>query len=421
LTSGRADVPVRVASVSPVGINMRRVATAMRIIDRAEDGPLDRDVVDRQLDAARALKPSNDVVFTIACATGAGALAVVFGVTDPGAVLWVAVSAAVGGLIRRTLGRFGIGTLSQAFVAATIAGLIGAAAMHLDLGAAPGLVAVCPGMVLVPGPHILNGALDLLALRITLGIARLGYATLILLAIAAGLILGLRLGGQTLSVTGSGTEVPLYVDILAAGVAAASYPGVLLDALPHDRLAGSGRNAGPRCSLVCDGGMESGSADGRTGGMPAGRHAVDSSFALPADAFCRNRICFRRRPGPRRIRVPDAQRHRPVAEHDISRPAGRDGVGCGGGDSGRGRNGDRTRGADAFPRCPGLRGCAPACRTSERLTGPWCSVPRSDAAECVGAQWFSSQHQPREGAAHKLDVAWNICWPAADTGVTVVL
>jgi len=224
LTSGRADVPVRVASVSPVGINMRRVATAMRIIDRAEDGPLDRDVVDRQLDAARALKPSNDVVFTIACATGAGALAVVFGVTDPGAVLWVAVSAAVGGLIRRTLGRFGIGTLSQAFVAATIAGLIGAAAMHLDLGAAPGLVAVCPGMVLVPGPHILNGALDLLALRITLGIARLGYATLILLAIATGLILGLRLGGQTLSVTGSGTEVPLYVDIPAAGVAAASYP-----------------------------------------------------------------------------------------------------------------------------------------------------------------------------------------------------
>jgi uncharacterized membrane protein YjjB (DUF3815 family) len=87
-------------------------------------------------------------------------------------------------------------------VAATVAGLIGAAAMHLDLGAAAGLVAVCPGMVLVPGPHILNGALDLLALRITLGIARFGYATLILLAIAAGLILGLRLGGQTLSVTG---------------------------------------------------------------------------------------------------------------------------------------------------------------------------------------------------------------------------
>jgi uncharacterized membrane protein YjjP (DUF1212 family) len=153
LVSARPDVPVRVASVSPVGINMRRVAAAMQSVDRAEDGPLDRDAVARDLDAAAELKPSNDVVFTLACATGAGALAVVFGVTDPVAVLLVAVSAAVGGLLRRTLGRFGMGTLSQAFIAATVVGLAGAAAMHLDLGAAAGLVAVCPAMVLVPGPH----------------------------------------------------------------------------------------------------------------------------------------------------------------------------------------------------------------------------------------------------------------------------
>jgi uncharacterized membrane protein YjjP (DUF1212 family) len=224
LASGHADVAVRVASVSPVAVNMRRVASAMRTIDRAEDGPLDRDVVDREIDAAAALRTSNTVVFTVACATGAAALAVVFGAADPLAVLLVALSAAIGGVIRRGLGRCGIGTLPQAFVAATVAGLIGAAAVHLNLGSATGLVAVCPGMVLVPGPHVLNGALDLLALRITLGIARLGYATLILAAIAAGLIFGLRLGGQTLSVTGSGANVPFYADVLAAGVAAGSYP-----------------------------------------------------------------------------------------------------------------------------------------------------------------------------------------------------
>jgi uncharacterized membrane protein YjjP (DUF1212 family) len=167
LTSGRADVPVRVASVSPVGINMRRVATAMRIIDRAEDGPLDRDVVDRQLDAARALKPSNDVVFTIACATGAGALAVVFGVTDPGAVLWVAVSAAVGGLIRDAddFDRY----TSQALVAPLRPD--GAAAMHLDL-CGGGIGGVCPEWCR-PGPAHPQRHLDLLALRITPGIARL--------------------------------------------------------------------------------------------------------------------------------------------------------------------------------------------------------------------------------------------------------
>lgn len=58
----------------------------------------------------------------------------------------------------------------------------------------------------------------------TLGIARLGYATLLLAAVASGLILGLHLGGQSLSVTGTTTNVPFYVDVLAAGVAAASYP-----------------------------------------------------------------------------------------------------------------------------------------------------------------------------------------------------
>jgi uncharacterized membrane protein YjjP (DUF1212 family) len=224
LTSARGDTPVRVASVSPVGINMRRVAAAMRSVDRAEDGPLDRDVVDRELDAARALKTSNAGLFVVACATGAGALAVVFGATDPLAVLLVAVSAAIGGLIRRGLGRYRIGTLAQALVAATVAGLIGAAAVHLNLGPAAGLVAVCPPMVLVPGPHILNGALDLLSLRISLGIARLGYATMILAAIAAGLIFGLHLAGQTLSVTSGGTTAPFYADVLAAGVAAGSYP-----------------------------------------------------------------------------------------------------------------------------------------------------------------------------------------------------
>jgi hypothetical protein len=70
LVSTRAGASVRVGSVSPVGVHMRRVAAAMRTIDRAEDGPLDRAVVDREISAAGALAPSNDIAFTIACATG---------------------------------------------------------------------------------------------------------------------------------------------------------------------------------------------------------------------------------------------------------------------------------------------------------------------------------------------------------------
>ena len=79
-------------------------------------------------------------------------------------------------------------------------------------------------MVLVPGPHILNGALDLLGLRLTLGIARLGFAALVLTAIALGLIAGLGMGGQTLAVSAAAAHVPLYADVIGGGIAAASYP-----------------------------------------------------------------------------------------------------------------------------------------------------------------------------------------------------
>jgi uncharacterized membrane protein YjjB (DUF3815 family) len=215
--------PVRVAPVSPVAVNMRRVATAMRAVDRSEDGPLDRAAFDRELSLAAGETFSGTAAFVIACAAGAAALAVVFGVGEVRAILLAAASAAVGGGLRRVLGRFSMGPPAQAFAAAMVAGAVGALAMHLNIGAAA-LVTVCPAMVLVPGPHVLNGAMDVLALRMTLGIARLGYAALVLAAIAAGLVLGLRLGGQSLPVTGGAAAVPLAADVLAAGVAAASYP-----------------------------------------------------------------------------------------------------------------------------------------------------------------------------------------------------
>jgi uncharacterized membrane protein YjjP (DUF1212 family) len=55
-------------------------------------------------------------------------------------------------------------------------------------------------MVLVPGPHILNGAIDLARTRIALGIARLTYAAVIaviVLLICAGLLFGFAAVGAT--------------------------------------------------------------------------------------------------------------------------------------------------------------------------------------------------------------------------------
>jgi uncharacterized membrane protein YjjB (DUF3815 family) len=77
--------------------------------------------------------------------------------------------------------------------------------------------------VLVPGPHILNGALDLISGRIHVGAARLIYAGLVVLAISIGLLLGLNLFRESLPVDPPGLAVPLWLDVIAAGVAVACY------------------------------------------------------------------------------------------------------------------------------------------------------------------------------------------------------
>jgi uncharacterized membrane protein YjjB (DUF3815 family) len=78
-------------------------------------------------------------------------------------------------------------------------------------------------MVLVPGPPVLNGALDLIKGRIHLGAARMIYAGLVVLAISSGLLLGLALLGVSLPVDPVSRPVPLWLDTIAAGVAVGAY------------------------------------------------------------------------------------------------------------------------------------------------------------------------------------------------------
>jgi len=78
-------------------------------------------------------------------------------------------------------------------------------------------------MVLVPGPHILNGAIDLARTRIALGIARLAYAGVIVLLICAGGLFGFTAVGAKLAIAESSPPVPLVIDVIAAGCAVASF------------------------------------------------------------------------------------------------------------------------------------------------------------------------------------------------------
>jgi uncharacterized membrane protein YjjB (DUF3815 family) len=141
----------------------------------------------------------------------------------PAPMVLIFVSAGAGAILRRAVARISANFFIQPFCAAVLAGVIGAIAVRYHLSSSLRLVAVCPCMVLVPGPHFLNSALDLIAGRIHLGGSRLIYAGLIVLAITTGLLLGLTILEVPLPVDPPGRNVPLWMDVIAAVVAVAAY------------------------------------------------------------------------------------------------------------------------------------------------------------------------------------------------------
>lgn len=207
----------------PVGVDMAKVVATEQIIDQVERGELDTVRAAAALRTVGAMSTVSDTHFAMFAAAGAVALGVIFGVRHLFSVVVIALSAGAGGYLRRWLARKSHNPLLQPFCAALLAGAIAAIAVRLLPDTPQRLVAVCPCMVLVPGPHILNGALDLARLKIPLGAARIGFASLVILMICAGLLLGLSCGGVALPVTGTATHVPLIFDVLAAGVAVAAF------------------------------------------------------------------------------------------------------------------------------------------------------------------------------------------------------
>ena len=214
---------VRVDIADPTGVDMDRVASVARTIDDVVAGRLTPDQAAGTLTLISKAPPASTWLFTLAAAAGATALSVIFGVHHLAAVALIAVSAGVGALLRRGLARLSGNVFLQPFAAAVLAGFVGALAVRFELSSSLRLVAVCPCMILVPGPHFLNGGLDLIRGRIDLGAARMVFASLVVAAICIGLLAGLALLGVTLPVDPSGREVPLWQDVFAAGVAVAAY------------------------------------------------------------------------------------------------------------------------------------------------------------------------------------------------------
>jgi uncharacterized membrane protein YjjB (DUF3815 family) len=122
----------------------------------------------------------------------AASLAALLG-ADAGAVVVSALAAGSGLLARQGLGRRHFSLLALPLTAALIGAVLGGLAIRLGLTQTPSLVLIVPALMLVPGPHLINGVLDLIDNHLPMSMARLGLAAGILLASALGIALGVEL------------------------------------------------------------------------------------------------------------------------------------------------------------------------------------------------------------------------------------
>jgi uncharacterized membrane protein YjjP (DUF1212 family) len=212
-----------ITSAKPAGVHMGKVAATMAVIDMFCAGQIDISVLRTKLAAIAKYPPASLLRFAMLAGAGAAALGVIFGTLHPLSLSLIAISAGAGAVLRRWLAGLSGNLYIQPFCAALLAGVIGAIAVKLQLSSASRLIAVCPCMVLVPGPHLLNGMLDLTRGRIPLGASRVSYACITIVMICVGLLMGLALGGVSLPVAGPSHPDELAYDIIAAGVAVAAY------------------------------------------------------------------------------------------------------------------------------------------------------------------------------------------------------
>src|SRR2546430_835410 len=144
---------------------------------------------------------------------GDAALAVVYGAGRLATLGLAAFSGGMGALIRRGLAKVSSNLFVQPFCAAFLAGLIGGISRRFQLGPELALVALCPCMLLVPGPHFLNGIIDLVRGRVAIGGSRIAFSLLVVAAISTGLLLGLSSVGAAPPISLPSRTIALPLDV----------------------------------------------------------------------------------------------------------------------------------------------------------------------------------------------------------------
>lgn len=205
------------------GVGMAAIAALNRLVDEAAGGRLALADAHAALEAVEHQGPAYPG-WLVAAALGltAASLARLFG-GDVAACAAAGLAGAAGTAIRLALGHRGANPVLAAFVVALLGGLAGGALVQLGASRSPALALVAPAMILVPGVPLINGMMDMIRGHVTIGLSRLGFAGLIVLAVAFGLIAAARLTGLAVPVDAPTIVIGVAEDALFSALAGAGY------------------------------------------------------------------------------------------------------------------------------------------------------------------------------------------------------
>src|SRR5262249_41907164 len=153
----------------------------------------------------------------------------------------------LGVIARQALGRRHFSLLTLPLTASLIGAILGGLVIRLGWTRSPELVLVVPALMVVPGPHLINALLDLIDNYLPMSLARFVLATGILLASAAGIVLGVELTlPDPISVDQSASpdNLNLLSDVVLAGIVTCGFAVFYNTAWLHLGMAILGGMAG---------------------------------------------------------------------------------------------------------------------------------------------------------------------------------
>jgi uncharacterized membrane protein YjjP (DUF1212 family) len=176
---------------------------------------------------------------------------------DPGAVAVAGVATGLGLLARQELGRWHFSFLTLPLTAAFLGAVLGGLAIQLRWTRTPDLVLIVPALMLVPGPHLINGLLDLIDNHLPMSLARLWLAASILLASTLGIVLGIELTNLDFtpaSPAARAEAVNLFFDMVLAGIVTCGFAVFYNTSWGHVWMAMVGGMAGHGLRYIAEAG-----------------------------------------------------------------------------------------------------------------------------------------------------------------------